>query len=109
APGSGPRHFALHPSGRSAASVNELDNTVTTFRRDPASGRLTVASTLPTLPKDFSGVSWTAEIGFHPIQPLFIATNRGHDTLALFRLDPESGAAEAAGSVPSGGEKPQHF
>ena len=66
APGAGPRHFAFHPSGKYAYSINELDSTITTFAYDAASGRLDTVQSVGTLPEDFTGESTTAEVRVHP-------------------------------------------
>lgn len=108
APGAGPRHITIHPGGTFAAVVNELDNTVTAFRRDPASGVLTPTDTLSTLPASFDGESWTAEIDFHPTAPVCYASNRGHSSLALFPFDPATGQLSAPSWLECEG-KAQHF
>jgi 6-phosphogluconolactonase len=107
--GSGPRHFSVHPGGTHAVSVNELDNTVTAFTREPVSGRLIPAGNLSTLPPDFKDESWTAEVGYHPKLDLCYASNRGHDTLAIFSFEPRTGGLQGPQFFSSGGEKPQHF
>ncbi len=108
AAGAGPRHFTLHPNGCVAAAVNELDNTVTAFRLDPATGRWQETGTLSTLPEGFDGESWTAELEFHPSADVFYATNRGHDSLAIFAIDPVTAEIRAVRLAEAGGAKPQH-
>ena len=111
-PGAGPRHFTLHRSGRAAVAVNELNNTVTAFRVDPANsanGSLHAEGTLSTLPTGYEGVSWTAELDFHPSVDICYATNRGHDSLALFSIDPETAELRAGPIIPCNGVQPQHF
>ncbi len=104
-PGDGPRHLALSPCGRFAAVVNELSNTVTTFRREEG-GALTVLSTRSTLPAGYGETTHTAEIAFHPSAPAIYATNRGHDSVAILPFDAHSGALGEARFVASPG-KPQ--
>ncbi|HUQ72431.1 MAG TPA: lactonase family protein, partial [Planctomycetaceae bacterium] len=108
APGSGPRHFAFHPSGKTAYVINELSNTVTAFAFDAVKGSLTETQTITTLPKDFSGTSYTAEVVAHPSGKFLYGSNRGHDSLAVFQID-AAGKLTAAGHVPTGGKTPRNF
>src|SRR5207249_1306883 len=65
-PGAGPRHFAFHSSGRFAYVINELDSTVIAFRYDAAAGILQEIQTITTLPEQFSGENYPAEVMVHP-------------------------------------------
>lgn len=109
--GAGPRHFALHPDGRHAYCVNELDLTVTAFDFDPQAGTLTVLESLSTLPAgvtDRAGFS-CAEIAVHPGGKFVYASNRGHDTVAVFGIDGTTGRLDFRGAVPIEGKTPRHF
>lgn len=108
APGSGPRHFAFHPSGKTAYVINELANTVTAFAYDAEKGVLTEIQTINTLPADFTGTSYTAEVVAHPSGKFLYGSNRGHDSLAVFQID-AAGKLTAAGHVPTGGKTPRNF
>ncbi|MCE5240937.1 lactonase family protein [bacterium] len=107
APGSGPRHFTFHPSGQWAYLITELANTVVVYRWQ--AGTLTELQTVPTLPADFIGTSYCADIHFHPSGRFLYGTNRGHDSLAIFAVDPATGLLTALGHVPTGGEHPRNF
>jgi 6-phosphogluconolactonase len=109
APGSGPRHMAFHPTRPFAYVVNELANTVTVFRRDPESDALESIETLSTLPRDFEAESSAAEIAIHPSGRWLYVSNRGHDSLAAFRVDERSGRLTLLRHVSSGGRGPRHF
>lgn len=109
APGAGPRHFAFHPTGPWAYLINELDNTVIAYRWDGAAGTLTPLQTLSTLPPDFDGTSYCADIHVHPSGRFLYGTNRGHDSLAVFAVDPGTGLLTVLGHVPTGGEHPRNF
>ena len=88
-PGSGPRHLALHPQGRFAYVINELQNSVTAFARDPERGGLTSLETISTLPpeeKPLPNYS-TAEVLVHPSGRFLYGSNRGHDSIAVFSID----------------------
>ncbi len=104
--GSGPRHFLLHPGGRRAWSVNELTSSVTAFARD--NGRLVPLATVGALPADFAGANTAAEIALHPNGRVLYTSNRGHDSIAWFRLR-DDGVPELAGHAPTGGRTPRHF
>jgi len=86
-PGSGPRHFAIHPQGRFAYTNNEMAMSVTAFARDPSTGGLTALETVSTLPEGtaIEGLS-TAEIFCHPNGRWLYVSNRTHDTIAVFSI-----------------------
>ena len=109
APGAGPRHFVFHPSGRFAYAVNELDNTVTAFAYDADNGALEAIHTIGTLPDDFDESNTTAEIRVHPTGRFLYASNRGHDSIAAFAIDEDTGRLEALGQTSTQGETPRNF
>ena len=90
-PGAGPRHFSFSPNGKYAYVINELHCTVTAFAYDPASGALTEIQTIPTLPTDFEGASTCAEVRVHPNGEFLYGSNRGHDSIAVYKIDPAKG------------------
>lgn len=108
-PGSGPRHFAFHPSGRFAYVINELLSTITVFRYAATSGRLEAIQTVPTLPAGFTGSSTTAEVVVHPNGRFLYGSNRGHDSLAVFSIHPDDGRLSLIGHEPTGGKTPRNF
>ncbi len=108
-PGSGPRHFAFHPEGKRAYVINELTSTVTAFAYDPETGALTPTQTISTLPRDFTGNNTTAEVVVHPSGKYLYGSNRGHDSIAIFAIDPSSGELKAVGHVSTRGETPRNF
>ncbi len=93
APGAGPRHMKFHPDGQFAYVVNEMDLTVTAFQFDAATGSLTEFQTIPTLPAELKEVDLNAaaEIRIHPSGKFVYASNRGHDSIAVFQVDAMSG------------------
>jgi 6-phosphogluconolactonase len=109
APGAGPRHLAFHPNGRFALVVNELNSTVTSFAWDAARGTLKEIQSVPTLPAGFTNTSTTAEIEVHPNGRFVYASNRGHDSLAVFALDADTGQLSLVEIVPTGGKTPRCF
>jgi 6-phosphogluconolactonase len=107
----GPRHFAFHPSGRYGYAVNEFDLTVTAFAYDPEAGSLRELQTLSTLPADVTdrkGFS-CAEIVAHPSGRFLYASNRGHDTIAMYAIDEAKGTLTFLGVQPIEGAMPRNF
>ena len=109
APGSGPRHFAFHPSGHYAYVINEINCTVTAFAYDGDRGALKELQTVSTLPGDFQQGYSTAEVQVHPSGKFLYGSNRGHDSIAIFAIDPATGRLTSAGHQPTGGKTPRNF
>ena len=86
-PGAGPRHFTFHPNGKYAYVINELDCTVTAFSFESASGALTEIKTVTTLPNGFRGSNTCAEVRAHPSGKFLYGSNRGHDSIVVYRID----------------------
>lgn len=108
-PGSGPRHFTFHPNGKFAYVINELASTVTAFSYDAARGALTALQTVSTLPKDFTGSSTTAEVQVDPAGKFLYGSNRGHDSIAVFAIDPAKGTLTPVERVSTQGKTPRNF
>jgi 6-phosphogluconolactonase len=108
-PGAGPRHLAFHPSGKSVFVVNELHSTVSTFTRDPEKGSLRELQTLSTLPADFKGTSWSADIHVSSDGRFLYCSNRGHDSIAMFTIDPRLGTLTSMGHESTRGMTPRNF
>jgi 6-phosphogluconolactonase (cycloisomerase 2 family) len=107
--GSGPRHVALHPSKPWAYLVNELDSTVVAYRFDPAKGSLAPFQVLPSLPDTFTGDSRASEIALSADGRFLYASNRGQDSVAVFRIHPTSGRLTPIEWAASGGKTPRFF
>jgi 6-phosphogluconolactonase len=108
-PGTGVRHFVFHPSARFAYAVSEMDSSVTSFSYDPARGALHELQTISMLPKDFSGKNDAAEIQVHPNGKFLYASNRGHDSIAVFSIDLKKGTLTPVEYVPTQGKAPRYF
>jgi 6-phosphogluconolactonase len=109
APGSGPRHFVFHPTGRWAYLINEMNSTATAFSYEPDRGALNTLQTLSTLPEGFQGRNSTAEMQVHPDGRFLYGSNRGHDSIALYAIDPATGWLTALGHQPTRGKNPRNF
>jgi len=90
-PGAGPRHFAFGAGGKFAYVINEMGGTITAFAYEPASGALNEIQTVTTLPDVFTGRRSCAEIRVHPSGRFLYGSNRGHDSIAVYNIDPATG------------------
>jgi 6-phosphogluconolactonase len=108
-PGSGPRHFAFSPNGKFAYSVHEMGSMVTVWSYAADSGKLTELQTISTLPADFHGEDNSAEIETDAKGRFLYASNRGHDSITVFAIDPADGKLRVLEHVPTQGTIPRNF
>ncbi|HUF63099.1 MAG TPA: lactonase family protein [Verrucomicrobiales bacterium] len=108
-PGSGPRHFAFRGDAKFGYVINELRSTVTAFSWNVEDGVLEPVQTISTLPPDFRGTSHTAEVVVSPDNRFVYGSNRGHDSIAVFRSDPESGRLTLVEIEATRGKTPRNF
>jgi 6-phosphogluconolactonase (cycloisomerase 2 family) len=108
-PGSAPRHIDFHPTKALAYVINELDSTLTTYRQDRKSGQLTPIQRIPSTPPDFTGYSTGAEIWVDRAGRNVYASNRGHDSIGVFGIDPAKGTLAPRQWVPTKGGVPRFF
>ncbi len=87
APGVGPRHMVFHPTQKYAYILNELNSTVTACTYNKAKGTLKAMATHPMLPEGFTDFSKAAAIRVHPSGKYLYASNRGHDSIAVYEID----------------------
>ena len=107
--GAGPRQIVMHPGGEFAYLINELDSTMTACRYAADTGRLTELQTLSTLPEGFGGHSTCAEIQIAPSGRFLYGSNRGHNSIAIFAINPDSGTLTVVGHESTRGETPRNF
>ena len=107
-PGSGPRHLTFHPNGKRVYVISELKNTVTFFDYTADSGTLTERQTISTLPADFTGKSFCADLKITPDGRFLYGTNRGHDSIAAYRIA-DDGRLSLITIQPSLGKGPQNL
>ncbi len=110
-PGAGPRHMAISASGRFVYVINELDCTITVFRRDATTGALTGIESLSTLPPGVTqqrGYS-TAELELSPTGAFLYGSNRGHNSITIFSVDKSSGRLTYVANTPTRGKTPRGF
>ncbi|HSI12173.1 MAG TPA: lactonase family protein [Chthoniobacter sp.] len=107
APGSGPRHLVMHPRG-DVYVINEMANTVTALHRDSGSGAMHTFQTVHTLPAGYNQPSTTAEIALHPNGKFLYASNRGHDSIAVFAIA-GNGRLSLVEHISTKGKTPRFF
>ena len=83
--GSGPRHMIFNADNTRAYLLNELDSTLTALDYS-GGGVLRASQTLSTLPPDFAGETKAAAVKISPCGKWVLASNRGHDSIAAFRI-----------------------
>jgi 6-phosphogluconolactonase len=106
-PGSGPRHLIFSPDGRTAFVSNELNSTVSAVAYDPETGRLTIRQILTSLPDGAIGANYPADIHLGSDGRFLYVSNRGHDSIAVFKLDHDF--LSPAGHFSTGGKWPRSF
>jgi len=107
--GAGPRHFDFHPDGRYAYLINELDSTLVAFAYDKENGTLREIQTVPTLPKDFTGESTCADVHVSPSGTFVYGSNRGHDSIVVYKIDQRTGKLTYVGHESTQGKTPRNF
>ena len=108
-PGTGPRHLAFHQQLPFAYVISELQSTVTVFHYEARSGKLEPLQTLSTLPGDFTGGNLGAAIKVAPSGRFVYASNRGHDSLAIYGVDHVTGELSVVGHESAQGKSPRDF
>ena len=106
--GAGPRHSKFSADGRRFYVVNELACTTTVYDCDAASGGLALRQTVSTLPAGFTGQNTCAEIRVHPNGKFVYASNRGHESIAVFAIQAD-GTLQLVELTPCGGKHPRNF
>lgn len=107
--GAGPRHLTFHPNGKYLYVINELDSTMTAFKYSEQNGTLTHIDTVSTLPADFSGVSYCADVHVSRSGKFLYGSNRGHNSIVVFEIDRSSGKMKLVEHVSTEGNWPRNF
>ncbi len=108
-PGAGPRHFAFAPDGRRAYVINELDSTLAAFAYDPATGTLREVRAVSTLPAGYDAPNTCADVHVAASGRFVYASNRGHDSIAVFAAGLGLDVLTPVQHVPTGGRTPRNF
>ncbi|WP_256709506.1 lactonase family protein [Paenibacillus sp. FSL H8-0548] len=108
-PGAGPRHLTFHPGGSYVYVINEVNSSITSFNYDKETGLLTTLQTVSTLPADYLDENSCAEITVSADGKYLYGSNRGHDSIAVFAIDEQSGLLSHVQHVSVEGGHPRHF
>ncbi|MDH4092291.1 MAG: lactonase family protein [Cyclobacteriaceae bacterium] len=108
-PGSGPRHFTFHPSGKFAFLAEELTSSVCSFSVNKLTGALTIIQdTVKSLPESFKATNTSADIHTDTKGKYLYLSNRGLNSVSIFSISP-TGKISLIGQQPSGGKTPRNF
>jgi len=107
--GAGPRHFEFHPSRRFAFLINELASTLSMYEYNEKNGSLVLKQTVSTIPEGYAGANTCADLHVHPSGRFVYGSNRGHDSIVVFRVDEQKGSLEYVCHQSTLGKTPRNF
>jgi 6-phosphogluconolactonase len=108
-PGSGPRHFTFHPSGKNAYLAQELTSSVASFSYQKKTGELTlIEDGVSALPADWEGTNTGADIHTDGSGNFLMMSNRGHESISLYSIG-RKGRLKLQQVIKTGGAKPRNF
>lgn len=105
--GSGPRHLAFHPNGKFVYSIQEIDATVTGYHYKNSA--LQTFQTISTLPTNYTGRKWCADIHISPDGKFLYGSNRAHESLVIYKIDKKTGQLTLIGHQSVNGKTPRNF
>ena len=106
--GAGPRHLSIAKNGRFAYSINELNSSLSAFSIKE-NGGLELIQSISSLPESYRNKNSAADIHIHPEGNYLYASNRGHNSIAAFKIDQENGKLSLLDFIPVAGETPRNF
>jgi 6-phosphogluconolactonase len=108
-PGAGPRHVAFHPKGKFGFLINELDSTLASLAYEGRRGDFKVLQIVPTLPEGYKGESTCADVQVSPGGDFVYGSNRGHDSIVIYRINQRTGRLTYVGHQSTEGKTPRSF
>jgi 6-phosphogluconolactonase len=108
-PGIAPRHSSFHPRLPYVFVVNERQSSLSCYRYDAATADISLVQTIPTIPADYDKQSSPADVHVHPNGRFVYSSNRGHNSVAIFRIDESSGRMTPVDIVSTQGATPRGF
>lgn len=105
--GSGPRHFDFHPNGKIIYVISELNSTVSVLEN--RNGEWKVIQNISSLPADFEGESYCADIHVSSDGRFLYGSNRGHNSITIFTIDQTTQKLTFEGTVSTEGDWPRNF
>ena len=106
-PGSGPRHILFHPNGKLAFATIEMSGHLGAYTS--ADGKLTPVGLYAATPPSYVGAQSTSEVRISADGRFVYIGNRGHDSIAVFKIDQKTGEVELIQNQSSGGSWPRNF
>jgi 6-phosphogluconolactonase len=107
APGAGPRHFTFHPGGKAIYVINELNSTITIFKKGGKKWK--EEQVISTVPAGYTGPNYCADIHISDDGRYLYGSNRGHNSIAVFKVDDRSKQLTWITSVSTYGDWPRNF
>ncbi|MGB5404674.1 MAG: lactonase family protein [Robiginitalea sp.] len=108
-PGAGPRHLTFHPQKPWIYVVNELSSSVSLLKKDPETGAFIITQTISTLPEGSEMDNTCADIHISSDGKFLYASNRGHNSIVVYSMDPGTGELKFKAHEPTRGETPRNF
>ena len=108
-PGSGPRHMEFHPNGKFAYLINELDSEIVVLGYSPSDSTFHKLQCISALPEGYTGISYGAAVHISPDGNFLYVSNRGHDSIGVFRVEKATGSLELVSHFPTHGKFPRDF
>src|SRR5262249_32779690 len=100
---------SFHPRLPYVFVVNERQSSLSCYRYDANTGDIALVQTIPTIPADHTGQNSPADVHVHPNGRFVYSSNRGHNSLAIFRIDESSGRMTLVEIVSTQGATPRGF
>lgn len=107
--GSGPRHVTFHPNGKIAYLLTELSSEVIVLNYNSEDGTFTEKQTILAIPENFNQTNDASAIHISSDGKFLYTGNRGHNSIAVFSVDKDSGELTFVEHTPTGGEWPRDF
>jgi 6-phosphogluconolactonase len=108
-PGIAPRHSSFHPTLPYVYVVNERQSSLSCYRYEASTADINLVETVPTIPADYKMNNAPADVHVHPNGKFVYSSNRGHNSIAVFRIDPSNGTMTLVDISSSGGATPRGF
>ena len=108
-PGAGPRHCVFYPRGKYVYLINELTSSISALAYNETDGSCRHLQTISTIPAEFTSNNSCADIQILPDGRFLYGSNRGHNSIVIYRTDPGTGLLALVGFESSGGEIPRSF
>lgn len=105
--GAGPRHLSFHPNNKWIYVLNELNNTVSLIKNK--NNIYFIDTAISTLPKDFKAFSKAADIHVSKDGKFLYASNRGHESIAIFKINAKDGRLKIVDYQSVFGKHPRNF